>query len=220
MKPTEQQLMVLQNYLHKTLTYRETYEEIYDHILSAVEYQPDNISFEDAINKVISNDFGDPKNLLKIEKANKDALVKETINTYMKYFWYYFKLPGLLYTLGIALLSYYFFSQMKFEPTAVVGLFALVVLYPALIWGLRLYYTGYTLNTTQKSAKDKLFENLAGLPTRICLIPLMVINLSDYKLWDNNNYYLITAFFVIGVFYNVALYKLYRSEFKAKAIAK
>jgi hypothetical protein len=220
MKPTEQQLKVLQNYLRKTLTYRETYEEIYDHILSAVEHQPNQVSFEDAINNVIRNDFGSPDNLLKIEKANKDALVKETINMYMKYLGYYCKLPGLLYTLGAASLSYYFFSQMKFGPAAIVGIFALVVLYPALIWGLRLYYTGYNLGSTQKSAKDKLFENLAGLPTRICLVLLMVVNLSDYKLWDSNNYYLITLFFVVGIFYNVALYQLYRTEFKNIALGK
>jgi len=219
MKPTEQQLKVVQDYLHKTLTYRETYEEIYDHILSAVEHQPNHMSFEDAINNIIRNDFGSPDNLLKIEKANKNALVKETINTYLQYFWYYFKLPGLLYTLPVALLSYYFFSQVKLEPIAVAGVFALVVVYPGLIWVLRLYYTGYVLNTTQKSAKDKLFENLAGLPIRICLVPLMVINLFHYKIWDSHNYYLITLFFVLGIFYNVALYKLYKREFKT-AVAK
>ncbi|MES2064254.1 MAG: hypothetical protein V4456_20195 [Bacteroidota bacterium] len=217
MKPTEQQLKVVQDYLHKTLTYRETYEEIYDHILSAVEHQPNNTSFEDAINNIIRNDFGSPDNLLKIEKANKNALVKETINTYLQYFWYYFKLPGLLYTLPVALLAYYFFSQVKLEPIAVAGVFALVVAYPGVIWFLRLYYTGYILDTTQKSAKDKLFESLAGLPIRICLVPLMVINLFDYKIWDSNNYYLITIFFVLGIFYNVALYKLYKREFKTTA---
>lgn len=219
MKPTEQQLKVVQDYLHKTLTYRETYEEIYDHILSAVEYQPNHISFEDAVNNIIRNDFGSPENLLKIEKANKNALVKETINTYLQYFWYYFKLPGLLYTLPVALLSYYFFSQVKLEPIAVAGVFALVVTYPGVVWFLRLYYTGYVLNTTQKSAKDKLFENLAGLPIRICLVPFMFINLFHYKIWDSHNYYLISIFFVLGIFYNVALYKLYKREFKT-AIAK
>nr|WP_067058207.1 hypothetical protein [Mucilaginibacter sp. L294] len=217
MKPTEQQLKVVQDYLHKTLTYRETYEEIYDHILSAVEHQPNNILFEDAINNIIRNDFGSHENLLKIEKANKNALVKETINTYLQYFWYYFKLPGLLYTLLVALLAYYFFSQVKLQPIAVAGVFALVVAYPGVIWFLRLYYTGYILDTTQKSAKDKLFESLAGLPIRICLVPLMVINLFDYKIWDSHNYYLITIFFVLGIFYNVALYKLYKREFKTAA---
>jgi hypothetical protein len=214
MKPTELQLKVLQEYLHKILSYRETYEEIYDHILSALEYQPDSISFEEAINTVIKNDFGSPKNLLKIEKAVKDALVKETIGTYMKYFIYYFKVPGLLYTLVVALLSLYFFSQMRFEPTGIVSIVAVVILCPCSIWALRLYNTGYILDTTRKSAKDKLFENMAGLPIRICLIPLMAVNLLPYKMWDSN-YYLITAFFVLGVFYNVALYKLYKREFKA-----
>jgi hypothetical protein len=219
MKPDSRQIKMLQEYLNKTLTYRETYEEVYDHILSALECQPGNIIFEDAINHIINNDFGGPENLLKIEKANKKALVKQSINTYVAYLGYYLKLPGLLYTLGMGLLSYYFFSQMQFGPKVIVGLFVPVVLYPALIWALRLYYTGYDLGTTQKSAKDKLFESLAGLPTRLCLAPLAIINLYHYKAWSSN-YYFIAASFVLGIIYNLALYKFYRREFKTKALAQ
>jgi hypothetical protein len=215
MKATEQQLEFLRDYLQKSLIYRETYDELYDHILSAIEYQKEDTSFEDAINNIIKSDFGGHQNLLKIEKATKEALVKETINTYLKYFLYYFRLPGLFYTLIIALVSYDFFAQMDFGPKVILCVFAVLVLFPGVIWFLRLYSTGYMLDTTRKSAKDKLFENLAGLPGRICLIPLFISNLSYYKMLSANNYYLITVFFVLGVFYNAALYKLYKHEFKA-----
>ncbi len=110
MKPSEQQLKVLQAYLYKTLSYRETYEEIYDHILSAVEFQPGNISFEDAVNNIIRNDFGSPENLLKIEKDIKNALVKDAVRKYFTYLSACFKFPGMLYTVMGALLTYYFFG--------------------------------------------------------------------------------------------------------------
>lgn len=215
MKPTEQQLRVLQDYLHNTLTYRESYEEIYDHILSAIEYQPENISFEDTINNIINSDFGSSKNLLKIEKVHKDALVKESVKIYMTNFWYCFKFPGVLYTIMGLLFSYYFFSQAKFSSLALGGIFALVLLFPCVIWALRLYNTGYILDTTRKSAKDKLFETLSGIPIRICIIPIAFVNISGYKLWENNSYYILSVLFVLGIIYNIALYKLYKSEFKS-----
>ncbi len=79
---------------------------------------------------------------------------------------------------------------------------------------MRLYNTGYILNTTRKSAKDKLFETFTGIPIRIALIPMLFINIWSYKIWQNNNYYFITIFFMVGVLYNIALYKLYKEEFK------
>ncbi|MBB5396030.1 hypothetical protein [Mucilaginibacter sp. AK015] len=217
MKPTEQQLKVLQDYLYNTLAYRETYEEIYDHILSAMEHQPGNISFEDAINNIIRSDFGSPANLLKLEQAGKKALVKDALRRFGSYFTDCFKFPGVLYALVSALLAYYIFSHVQFSANAIWGMFALVVFTPGMICLLRLYNTGYILDTTRRSAKDKLFENLAGLPIRICLIPIIITNLAQYKIWESNNYYLLTISFVLGIFYNIALYKLYKREFKTAA---
>lgn len=125
---------------------------------------------------------------------------------------------GGLYALVGALLAYYIFSHVELSPNAIWGLFALVIFTPGIICLLRLYDTGYILDTTRRSAKDKLFENLAGLPIRICLIPIIVTNLAQFKIWESSNYYVLTIFFVLGVFYNIALYKLYKREFEKAAV--
>ncbi|MBD1392519.1 hypothetical protein [Mucilaginibacter glaciei] len=213
MKPTDEQLKTLQDYLHETLVYREAYEEIYDHILTALEDQPGNISYQDAINNIIRNDFGDPKNLLKVEKGIKEGLVNDAIRKYFAYLKSYFTFPGIFYTITGVMASYYFFSYSAFSPGIIFWIFAFLVIAPSVIWLMRLYNTGYILDTTRKSARDKLFETFTGVPIRIGLIPMAFINLTDYKIWQENNYYFITLFFVIGVVYNLALYRLYKDEF-------
>ena len=220
MKPTEQQLRVLQDYLHNTLTYRESYEEIYDHILSAIEHQPDNITFEDTINNIIINDFGSHKNLLKIEKAGKDALVKESIRKFLSFFISCFKFPALFSTLTLALAAYYAITQARLIPFTIEMIFALISIVPGVIYFLRLYNTGYILDTTQKSAKDKLFETMAGIPIRVFVVIIVFINTTSHKIWQADQYYSVTVLLLLGVVYNIALYKLYRDEFKTAAIAK
>ncbi|MDB5129209.1 hypothetical protein [Mucilaginibacter sp.] len=224
MKPTEQQLKVLQGYLHKTLNYRETYEEIYDHILSAIEHQPENISFEDAVNNIINGDFGSAKNLLKAERTSKNALVKDCLRKFADYFVGCFKAPSLLYTAGFALAAYYLLSQMRFgafiTECIFAVMFALIIFVPGVIYLMRLYNMGYILGTIKKSAKDRLFETLAGMPLRIFVILTIWVYTPFYKVWQNTNHYSATVLLLFGVIYNVALYKLYRSEFKNAAIAK
>jgi hypothetical protein len=219
MKPDQRQLKVLADYLHKTLSYRETYEEIYDHILTALEHQPDGVRFEDAVNNIICNDFGSPGNLLKIEKANKDALVKESTKKYMNFFTSYFKLPLSLYTLPLILLLYYFLSQMKFNLILTGGALIVGAIFPGFIMLLRLYNTGYLLDTTKRSARDRLFETLAGIPGRGLMVLTLLAYSSVYNVWKSTEYYGITALLTLIVIYNLSLYKLYKDEFKT-ALAK
>jgi hypothetical protein len=218
MKPTEKQLKVLQDYLHNTLTYRESYEEIYDHILSAIEHQPDNISFEDVVNNVIRDDFGSPKNLLKVEQTSKKVLVRDSLRQFAGYFVDCFKAPALLYTTGLALTMYYSLVQIKYTEFVTQCIFAvlfgLIVIVPGVIYLMRLYNTGYILGTTKKSAKDRLFETLAGMPLRIFVMLTIWVYTPFYKVWQNADHYSATVLLLIGITYNVALYKLYRQEFK------
>ncbi|MDB5061103.1 MAG: hypothetical protein JWP67_946 [Mucilaginibacter sp.] len=224
MKPDQQQIKLLQNYLHETLTYRETYEEIYDHILTALEHQPDNISYQDVINNIICNDFGDHKNLLKIEKISKEALVKESFSKYVSFFLGYFKFHGLIYTATYGLLMYYFLTSINLGVVAFVSIVLIVtVVVPGVIIMVRLFNTGYFLDTTRKSARDKMFENFAGGPVRV-LIALHAwifitssghfYKMSVYGAWYNLHPYSITIILMLCTIYNLALYKLYKDEFK------
>jgi len=216
MKPTAQQVKNLQEYLHDTLTYRETYEEIYDHILTALEHQSEGVSYQDAINNIIRNDFGGAENLLKIEKVNKSALVDESLKKYMGFFKGYFKSLGIIYTGSATLLIYYFLSHVSLSVMFFELILAvLTLLIPVSIAVMRLFNTGYFLDTTRKSARDKMFEYFAGGPSRL----LIILNIWAFKtsvlgVWFNAHPYIVTLVIMVCAIYNLALYKLYKDEFK------
>jgi hypothetical protein len=216
MKPTEQQLKVLQDYLHKTLTYRESYEEIYDHILSALQHQPEGVNFQDTINAIIINDFGGHKNLLKVEKAQKDALVSDMYKKYRNYFISYFKTPNLFYVILAWAATYFYFTRVSISTTVLVVLFTLIIFAPYVICLLRFYTTGYILGTKQKSAKDRSFGMLAGVPTRLFVVLNALAvwsNASFYSFFSKADNYILVTIFLAAMLFNLALYKLYKNEF-------
>jgi len=73
MTPDARQDELLKRYLRKVFFYRETYEEVYDHMLSALQVQPAGIPFEAAVNNIICNDFGGHNNLLVMERNCKKS---------------------------------------------------------------------------------------------------------------------------------------------------
>jgi S-adenosylmethionine:tRNA-ribosyltransferase-isomerase (queuine synthetase) len=86
MKPTLQQTQILKKYLRSTLDYRETYQEIYDHILSAVEGNTAGASFEEVVNNIINTDFGGAKGLVRLERQYYKSVVREVISQQWRYF--------------------------------------------------------------------------------------------------------------------------------------
>lgn len=216
MKPTEEQIITLQKYLHDTLSYRETYEEIYDHILSAMEFQPAGLSFQDAVNNIIRDDFGGVKNMVKIERASKNALVNQSLNKYLRFVGLYFKLTFLPYAVLGCALGYYFLLKISVSLVVIESALAvLTIVVPGIIYNVRLFNTGYFLNTTRRSAKDKLFENLAGGPVRLFIVlNFWVSRTSTFNEWFASHPYIITMVIAVCTIYNLALYRLYRDEFK------
>ncbi len=68
MKLDARQDELLKHYLRKVFLYRETYEEVYDHMISALEERPYTVSFQYAVNDIIRRDFGGHNNLSVIAK--------------------------------------------------------------------------------------------------------------------------------------------------------
>jgi len=108
MKLTGQEDQFLKQYLSKILKYRETYDELYDHIITALSHKTTITSFEQTVYDIITDDFGGHDNLMKLEKAFRKAAIKGTIRLFLIYFIGYFKFPKLLYTIAGIVMTYYF----------------------------------------------------------------------------------------------------------------
>lgn len=156
MKPTLQQTQLLQKHLRDTLNYRENFEEIYDHILSAVENDRANVSFEEAVNTVINNDFGGANGLLKIEKEYYSSAVYEVIGQQWQHFMANFKFPQVLYSLLLWVGVYYSMLRFTAQSYIVVGLIFALIMVPGIFVLTRYFKIGYVLRIPRNQLKIKL----------------------------------------------------------------
>ncbi|MBC7401119.1 MAG: hypothetical protein H7289_14365, partial [Mucilaginibacter sp.] len=85
MKPNQEQLTAIENILGQVSKYRETYDELYDHILSALETVPDDVPFIDALHNIVENELGGGPGIAVIEAKYKKATLKEIGKKYLKY---------------------------------------------------------------------------------------------------------------------------------------
>jgi hypothetical protein len=63
---------------------RETYEELYDHVITALEAIPEDAPFFDAVNNVIENELGGAKTIRSIEGKYFKIAIKEYIADYFR----------------------------------------------------------------------------------------------------------------------------------------
>jgi hypothetical protein len=84
MKPTQEQQEFIKEKLLGMLKVRETYEELYDHIISALETVPEDVPFLDAVDNVIENSLGGRRGIRAIQARYVKIAIKEFIADYFR----------------------------------------------------------------------------------------------------------------------------------------
>lgn len=114
MIPNDEQVLAIRQYLSKHLNYRETKYEMFDHILTALEHQANDITFGEAMNRVI-NDIGGIKGLKSIEFAAKWASMGYLFKSYKSYALNVLNSPSaVLSAAGAGVLCFYLSQNGKF----------------------------------------------------------------------------------------------------------
>lgn len=217
MKPTAEQDILLKKYLREVLLYRETYEEVYDHILTALEHGNYTGTLEEAVNQILRDDFGGYDQLRKMESKAHAIALSDGVSSYLRYFFSYLNWPKVPYTLALAILVYFTLAQVKLQPAMFMTLFGVIILTPAILSLRRFYVVGYVFKDTKRSVRDDIFARIAMVPTRLIVFLGIdiCINLSKGKnLWENVNAPVLTLLYVLSAMYILSLIKLYRNEFK------
>ena len=218
MTPTLKQDQELKKYLRGVLKYRETYEEAYDHILTALEKETDETNFTKTINRVIAEEFGGPNGLVEMEESCYKTTAKEAIKQQFSNFKSNFKSIKLIYTLLLLAIIYYTFNLITLDVSTLLLLLSVVCFAPAAIMVNRYYYTGFYTKDTKKSIKDKIFYELASKP--VTLIWLAFIFTMTGKREPGVNllvaqYPIVTSLiFVLTILYVVSFHKLNQEEIK------
>ena len=179
MKPTQQQLSVLQDILRKQITYRETYEEVYDHVLTALTQYDDNIPLMQTVNNILFKDFGGFAGLRLMERKRRWLIARQMINKQFWYFSKHFKFPLLPLILLIFCFFFYFADKIKLN---IVGWFILVAMaiIPVFIRGIRYFKTGYFSNDTKKSINDFPFKIIGIIPFYITFW-IIIVEVKNWK---------------------------------------
>lgn len=221
MKPTEQQDILLRKYLLDSLLYRETYQEVYDHVLSALENREFNGTLEEAVNQILREDFGGYDKLRELENTAKRAAIADGVNTFTRFLVSYFRLPRLLCTMVAVVVIYFSIGQIKLAPIMFEAILGIIILTPAILSLRRYYVIGYLFRDTKKSIRDDVFGRISMVPTRLFVIfgIFITINFDKGKnIFDHTTPTVLTALYVLSAIYLLSLIRLYRDEFKLSVV--
>ncbi|MFD0794981.1 hypothetical protein ACFQZX_15270 [Mucilaginibacter litoreus] len=219
MKPTSQQLNNLKDYLRKELKFRESFEEIFDHILSALEHQPEDIDFQDAVNNIINQDFGGHNKLPDIEKRIASSIADDCNKKFRNFFIEQLKTPVVFYYLPFGAAIYFVLNTLHLPPATIEGIVVAIAFCPSLLALFRNFKVGYAFGDRTGSARDKGFVFTAWFPVwlsgaLILWLPKLGATFIFNVIWGGSGYIIPAIFITLGVIYNVAIIKLYNDEFK------
>lgn len=109
MELTEEQKAEIKNYIIDVPKYRETYNELYDHILNSLKDNDGSYSI-DAVNVIINNDFGGFSEIVEQEKIYQKEIGKKYNLYFRSEMLHTFQWPGIVNNLSLlvlCLLIYY-----------------------------------------------------------------------------------------------------------------
>ncbi|MES2426736.1 MAG: hypothetical protein V4560_07160 [Bacteroidota bacterium] len=86
MQPNQEQQEFISKRLRSVLKYKDTYEEVYDHILTALEIVPDDGHFFNTVDNIITNELGGAKGIKRIEAKYMKWAIKQFIKDYFSLF--------------------------------------------------------------------------------------------------------------------------------------
>ncbi|HWZ35581.1 MAG TPA: hypothetical protein VNW51_05440 [Mucilaginibacter sp.] len=194
MTPTPQEKQWLRDYLYQTMQYRETFEEVYDHVLLALEEEPEHEFFETAVMNIIDRDFG-AYGLQALEENCRQAVEDMATAQFINDFKSWFITPLVIVTASLfGSLIYLELSPLK-TGVALCAFFAILLILPVIICSVRGARLGYEFGETKESIKDAIFRRLAFKSNRILFFTLIISGwtqrIADYLF--KLNYYLALA---------------------------
>ncbi|MDB4926260.1 hypothetical protein [Mucilaginibacter sp.] len=228
MKPTADQQFFLGEYLREYLAYRETYAEFYDHILTALEGYPENISFYTALNNIIEEDFGGLGNIPVIEARYQQETLVEMKKRYWNYLMECLKFPSISIFIISSIIIYWFVKQAWFNFSLFFWIAIAMSLFQSILNNIRyirlgyIVCFGYVFGNSKRSVKDTGFTWL-----KYSIVPLIILFAAFQHIFANDistdwfkkaGPIVLTMIFTAYTIHAAAYYKIYRDEFKISIV--
>jgi hypothetical protein len=133
MKPNAEQQEFIRQKLQGKLKVRETYDELYDHVLSALDKVPDDGLFASAVHQIIEHDLGGKRAMRAIQIKAVKIAVKDFIGEYFTSLGQSLKSPAMFIILPATVIYYLLMHQEWFWGVTGQTLPTFIILIPATI---------------------------------------------------------------------------------------
>ncbi len=222
MKPTSQQQQYLSAYLSSNLVYRETYDEFYDHLLTALENEPADISFKDAVHGLVNKEFGGVTQLRQIEENYKNETLKDMKQRYLKYLTAYLKFPNVVPVIATSTIFYFMLNASLFNRSWFLAIYFLMAFVPSVINWVRAIQLGYFSKNNKRSIKDDGFTWMKYTPVTLfggfAIYHYLFVKDTPASWFKSVNPLTITLIFMAYILHIHAYYKIYKDQFKLSLV--
>ncbi len=208
----------LQDRVSLLVTYRETYQEVYDHLLTGLE-KGNTQDFNTAIDTIIDQDFGGNTGLREMEEFQAELVRKQIRNKHREYMLDCFKWPSVMLTATLIGMIYYFLNNadtniaMRNSVGAITYLPFVFIIVIALI-------NMYFLRGEKRSIQYSEIYNISGIGYVAYIVVKVVLKYvfdqHETLLLQHLNSGLTSIVFVLLLIYTVAFFRLYKDEFKMR----
>lgn len=217
MSLTSVQQQILRAYLDKELTYKETYNELYDHIASGLENLPESSSFEVALKTYVSKEFGGPNGLHLIEKQYRATVVSGIKKQYSDNMRQFLKFPNLVVLVVFTMVVYIVFSATGFN-TKWYFMLAFTLSLTTNKLKITQYYCASYWRKAKASVKYNCFAVIKFVPVVLLALigPTCIFIAEEFPgEWLNTVGPIVaTLTFVVYVAHLTVFYKMHRAEYK------
>jgi len=219
MKPSSDQISSLQKYLRKNLKYRETYAEFYDHILTAIESEIADASFNDQVMKVVKEDFGGVEGMRSIEYEYQRMCFKELKKKYLHYAVDNFRLPGIFITAAFWVLIYFMVKQSWFDMDMFLLNIFVIRIIPNILGMINRIRSPRFYGAPGRSIKDVFFRWQNFIPAIIFFIGYSLTTHGAFtgQAWMHRltpTPLISTILILLMALHSLTYYKVYRDDIK------
>jgi len=217
MKLTELQITELKTLVSGMVDYHESYQELYDHIFTALEKKDQDTELLDAVDAIVDEDFGGYERLFKTEDERQKIVKKQILKKQQRNFVNYFKPPIVVLTIAIGYF-FYFATNNFLSLKQLSGIIMIVAFLPILFLGIRGMIVSQWVMDKKRSIKEGSIFTLASFSQftmqSLVFFPKTFLKDDDIATFVQLHSAVIAMLFTVYVVYVLSFFKLYRQEFK------
>ena len=219
MELTTEQKAEIGSYIGTVPKYRETYNELYDHILNSFENNNVNYSINE-VDRIVNSDFGGFSEIVRQEKLYQAELSKKYNKHFRQEMLNTFKWPRILTNLCVLVFCLFIYYS---NDGATYNMKPMVVGIIICVFGIAIFGFSKIIRNKFKYSKYSILDNYFGYSCSFGVVMLNAVihSLKKDNIWGispNTSFMLLLFLFFFVSVYLRAFFKFYNTKYRILAI--